>query len=116
MRSSALFRVLCETVKDFVARVGKAYERAPESSEESEVMARKVFGKKEHSNESVSSPFQLHMHAYYRDTIKFCVLFLVVLCFEREVGFSFEDTERRISGFVIFAKPTPYYCRRSRRW
>lgn len=38
------FRVLCETVKDFVARVGKAYEKATESSEESEVMARKVFG------------------------------------------------------------------------
>uniref|UniRef100_A0A8C5WXR6 Diacylglycerol kinase n=1 Tax=Laticauda laticaudata TaxID=8630 RepID=A0A8C5WXR6_LATLA len=34
-------KVLCETVKDFVARVGKAYERAPESSDESEVMARK---------------------------------------------------------------------------
>uniref|UniRef100_A0A7N4PYW1 Diacylglycerol kinase n=1 Tax=Sarcophilus harrisii TaxID=9305 RepID=A0A7N4PYW1_SARHA len=34
-------KVLCETVKDFVARVGKAYEKAPESSEESEVMARK---------------------------------------------------------------------------
>lgn len=38
----ALSRVLCETVKDFVARVGKAYEKATESSEESEVMARKV--------------------------------------------------------------------------
>jgi len=37
-----LSRVLCETVKDFVARVGKAYEKATESSEESEVMARKV--------------------------------------------------------------------------
>lgn len=35
-------KVLCETVKDFVARVGKAYEKATESSEESEVMARKV--------------------------------------------------------------------------
>ncbi|KAF7254384.1 Diacylglycerol kinase delta [Varanus komodoensis] len=34
-------KVLCETVKDFVARVGKAYEKAPESSDESEVMARK---------------------------------------------------------------------------
>lgn len=35
-------KVLCETVKDFVARVGKAYERATESSEESEDMAKKV--------------------------------------------------------------------------
>lgn len=35
-------RVLCETVKDFVARVGRAYEKATESSEESEVMAKKV--------------------------------------------------------------------------
>nr|XP_020827767.1 diacylglycerol kinase delta isoform X3 [Phascolarctos cinereus] len=34
-------KVLCETVKDFVARVGKAYEKATEGSEESEVMARK---------------------------------------------------------------------------
>ncbi|XP_075385004.1 diacylglycerol kinase delta isoform X2 [Tenrec ecaudatus] len=34
-------KVLCETVKDFVARVGKAYEKATESSEESEVMAKK---------------------------------------------------------------------------
>lgn len=42
----SLSRVLCETVKDFVARVGKAYEKATESSEESEVMARKVKLKK----------------------------------------------------------------------
>ncbi|KAG9348249.1 hypothetical protein JZ751_001984, partial [Albula glossodonta] len=34
-------KVLCETVKDFVARVGKAYEKTPESSEESETMAKK---------------------------------------------------------------------------
>ncbi|XP_072247904.1 diacylglycerol kinase delta isoform X1 [Leuresthes tenuis] len=34
-------RVLCETVKDFVARVGKAYEKNTESSEESETMAKK---------------------------------------------------------------------------
>uniref|UniRef100_A0A8C3Q0X3 Diacylglycerol kinase n=1 Tax=Chrysolophus pictus TaxID=9089 RepID=A0A8C3Q0X3_CHRPC len=34
-------KVLCETVKDFVARGGKAYEKATESSEESEVMSRK---------------------------------------------------------------------------
>lgn len=29
-------------MKDFVARVGKAYEKTTESSEESEVMAKKV--------------------------------------------------------------------------
>ncbi|XP_043926516.1 diacylglycerol kinase delta [Protopterus annectens] len=34
-------KVLCETVKDFVARVGKAYEKTTESSEESETMALK---------------------------------------------------------------------------
>ncbi|XP_076832769.1 diacylglycerol kinase delta isoform X2 [Brachyhypopomus gauderio] len=34
-------KVLCETVKDFVARVGRAYEKNTESSEESETMARK---------------------------------------------------------------------------
>ncbi|KAM9317127.1 diacylglycerol kinase delta [Gastrophryne carolinensis] len=33
--------VLCETVKDFVARVGKAYERMTEGCEESETMAGK---------------------------------------------------------------------------
>ncbi|XP_075717510.1 diacylglycerol kinase delta isoform X2 [Rhinoderma darwinii] len=34
-------KVLCETVKDFVARVGKAYERMTESCEESETMTGK---------------------------------------------------------------------------
>ncbi|XP_029964099.1 diacylglycerol kinase delta isoform X2 [Salarias fasciatus] len=34
-------KVLCETVKDFVARVGKAYEKNTENWEESETMARK---------------------------------------------------------------------------
>nr|DBA25974.1 TPA: hypothetical protein GDO54_010291 [Pyxicephalus adspersus] len=34
-------KVLCETVKDFVARVGKAYEKMTESCEESETMAGK---------------------------------------------------------------------------
>ncbi|XP_030632229.1 diacylglycerol kinase delta isoform X1 [Chanos chanos] len=34
-------KVLCETVKDFVARVGRAYEKNTESSEESEAMAKK---------------------------------------------------------------------------
>ncbi|KAI4883101.1 hypothetical protein NFI96_023008 [Prochilodus magdalenae] len=34
-------KVLCETVKDFVAKVGRAYERNTESSEESETMAKK---------------------------------------------------------------------------
>ncbi|XP_056112656.1 diacylglycerol kinase delta-like isoform X3 [Rhinichthys klamathensis goyatoka] len=34
-------KVLCETVKDFVAKVGRAYEKNTENSEESEVMAKK---------------------------------------------------------------------------
>ncbi|XP_049581925.1 diacylglycerol kinase delta [Syngnathus scovelli] len=34
-------KVLCETVKDFVARVGKAYEKNTELSQESDVMAKK---------------------------------------------------------------------------
>uniref|UniRef100_A0A8C9VFV1 Diacylglycerol kinase n=1 Tax=Scleropages formosus TaxID=113540 RepID=A0A8C9VFV1_SCLFO len=34
-------KVLCETVKDFVARVGKTYEKTPECSEDSEAMAKK---------------------------------------------------------------------------
>lgn len=43
-------RVLCETVKDFVARVGKAYEKNTESSEESEAMAKKVPQLKRHQS------------------------------------------------------------------
>lgn len=39
---SVFFRVLCETVKDFVAKVGRAYEKNTENSEESEAMAKKV--------------------------------------------------------------------------
>lgn len=35
-------RVLCETVKDLAARVGKAYEKNAEPSPESDVMAKKV--------------------------------------------------------------------------
>ncbi|XP_026082792.1 diacylglycerol kinase delta-like isoform X1 [Carassius auratus] len=34
-------KVLCETVKDFVLKVGRAYERNSENSEESEAMAKK---------------------------------------------------------------------------
>ncbi|KAK9961720.1 hypothetical protein ABG768_007120 [Culter alburnus] len=34
-------KVLCETVKDFVAKVGRAYEKNTENSEESEAMAKK---------------------------------------------------------------------------
>uniref|UniRef100_G3NM37 Diacylglycerol kinase n=1 Tax=Gasterosteus aculeatus TaxID=69293 RepID=G3NM37_GASAC len=39
-------RVLCETVKDLVARVGKASEKNTESSDESELMAKKVLKEK----------------------------------------------------------------------
>uniref|UniRef100_A0A3B5M587 diacylglycerol kinase (ATP) n=1 Tax=Xiphophorus couchianus TaxID=32473 RepID=A0A3B5M587_9TELE len=39
-------KVLCETVKDFVARVGKAYEKNTENLEESEAMAKKVLNLK----------------------------------------------------------------------
>lgn len=35
-------RFLCGTVNDFVAEVGKAYERATENKEEADAMARKV--------------------------------------------------------------------------
>uniref|UniRef100_A0A673KKH8 diacylglycerol kinase (ATP) n=1 Tax=Sinocyclocheilus rhinocerous TaxID=307959 RepID=A0A673KKH8_9TELE len=37
-------KVLCETVKDFVAKVGRAYEKNTENSEESEAMAKKDDG------------------------------------------------------------------------
>ncbi|KAK5904109.1 hypothetical protein CesoFtcFv8_005706 [Champsocephalus esox] len=57
-------RVLCETVKDFVARVGKAYEKNKESSTESEAMSKKCVVLKEKldsllktlSEESQASP------------------------------------------------------------
>lgn len=35
-------RFLCGTVNDFVAEVGKAYERATENREEADAMAKKV--------------------------------------------------------------------------
>lgn len=38
------FRFLCGTVNDFVAEVGKAYERATENKEEADAMAKKVKG------------------------------------------------------------------------
>uniref|UniRef100_A0A8C9Y531 Diacylglycerol kinase n=1 Tax=Sander lucioperca TaxID=283035 RepID=A0A8C9Y531_SANLU len=50
--SSAKF--LCGTVNDFVAEVGKAYERATENKEEADAMAKKV-------NEDVSSSFSCHI-------------------------------------------------------
>ncbi|XP_069473981.1 diacylglycerol kinase delta isoform X2 [Ambystoma mexicanum] len=43
-------KVLCETVKDFVARVGKAYEKTAEGSEESVAMAGKCSVLKEKLN------------------------------------------------------------------
>lgn len=36
------FRVLCETVRDFVAKVGRSYEDSSHSSTESQVMKEKV--------------------------------------------------------------------------
>lgn len=35
-------RVLCETVKDFVAKVGKTYEKAMENADEADSMTLKV--------------------------------------------------------------------------
>lgn len=47
VRCSLLFfllflRILCETVKDFVAKVGKAYEKSTENAEECDTMSLKV--------------------------------------------------------------------------
>lgn len=39
-----LARFLCGTVNEFVAEVGKAYERATENKEEADAMAKKVNG------------------------------------------------------------------------
>lgn len=41
---SLLLRFLCGTVNDFVAEVGKAYERAADSKQEADTMARKASG------------------------------------------------------------------------
>lgn len=35
-------RILCETVKDFVAKVGKAYEKSTENTDECDMMSVKV--------------------------------------------------------------------------
>lgn len=73
-------RVLCETVKDFVARVGKAYEKTTESSEESEVMAKKV---------CPCAPGQEGVGQ--RNTLPHSICFPLVLCPEREAGLSPQD-------------------------
>lgn len=39
---SPFLRILCETVKDFVAKVGKAYEKSTENAEECDSMSLKV--------------------------------------------------------------------------
>lgn len=75
---SVFYRVLCETVKDFVARVGKAYEKTTESSQESEVMAKKV-----------GFWAQGEWSSRYRRACSPCHFFLnLVLCLERETGLS----------------------------
>lgn len=76
-------RVLCETVKDFVARVGKAYEKTTESSEESEVMAKKVRAWAP-GREGVGR----------RSTPPHSLRFPPVLCPEREAGLSPQDPGR----------------------
>lgn len=35
-------RILCETIKDFVAKVGKAYEKSSENTEDCDTMSLKV--------------------------------------------------------------------------
>lgn len=37
-----MWRILCETVKDFVAKIGKTYEKPMENAEEADAMAVKV--------------------------------------------------------------------------
>lgn len=77
-------RVLCETVKDFVARVGKAYEKTTESSQESEVMAKKV-----------GSWAQGRWGSRCRRACSPCHFFFhIVLCLEREARLSPQDLGR----------------------
>ena len=96
-------RVLCETVKDFVARVGKAYEKTTESSEESEVMAKKVcplapwLGG---CRDKGGAPFH---------SILLFVPF-PVLCPVREAGFSPQDLGRRVPGLILSAHPAAHHC------
>lgn len=53
-------RVLCETVKDFVAKVGKAYEKSAENAEECDSMSLKVRHKKyDYHRASSSAKIQL---------------------------------------------------------
>lgn len=37
-----MWRILCETVKDFVAKIGKTYEKPVENAEKADAMAIKV--------------------------------------------------------------------------
>lgn len=78
---SVSYRVLCETVKDFVARVGKAYEKTTESSQESEVMAKKVrsWAQGRWGSRCRRACFSYHFSSH------------IVLCLEREAGLSPQD-------------------------
>lgn len=78
---SVFYRVLCETVKDFVARVGKAYEKTTESSQESEVMAKKVdsWAQGRWGSRCRRACFSCHFYSH------------IVLCLEREAGLSPQD-------------------------
>lgn len=53
-------RILCETVKDFVAKVGKAYEKSAENVDECDTMSLKV----SHKNKA----FNIDQHALKGNT------------------------------------------------
>ena len=54
---SSLPRILCETVKDFVAKVGKAYEKTVDNTDECDSMSLKV---SQHLNMTCRSVIHLH--------------------------------------------------------
>ncbi|XP_034721549.1 diacylglycerol kinase delta-like [Etheostoma cragini] len=60
-------KVLCETVKDFVARVGKSYEKNKESSEESESMAKKSESMAKKSESMAKKVPETTLEPGYRD-------------------------------------------------
>lgn len=59
---SPFLRILCETVKDFVAKVGKAYEKSTENAEECDSMSLKVSLKNNKHPLSACAESQLHIY------------------------------------------------------
>ena len=69
---SSLPRILCETVKDFVAKVGKAYEKTVDNTDECDSMSLKV---SQHLTTTCRSV--IHLHSLETHVQNMFVIFLI---------------------------------------